>query len=346
MIRLNEMSKHTEEKSNRALDDYLRFSAKSDKSKRRDVDVLELNLANKGITELKSLVRFKNLTRLWLQSNKIRHLPFIQNCDSLSEIYLQNNLIQSIEYCFRNLTNINTLYLNMNQLADLKSVANELSYLKYLKILNLYENPIALETEYRNLIIYSCSSLEIFDKNLLDISEREKIVKIYEPERIRLERRRAFLRTYHRNDSANTNSSSLNSPHDNNNNINNDKLLSKRTSLAASSNSFKIRSSLLSRKFSGGLNSRSSHLNRSIKEFSYFDWSKVRLYDNEHNFHLDNNNFSSSNANSSFNANNSTTTIETKSSYSTETNSQIKNINNNQNCKNSDLPQVITIRYT
>lgn len=67
---------------------------------------------------------------------QIRHLPFIQNCDSLSEVYLQNNLIQSIEFCFRNLTNISVLFLNMNQLADLKSVANELSYLKYLKILS------------------------------------------------------------------------------------------------------------------------------------------------------------------------------------------------------------------
>jgi len=117
---------------------------------------------HRGIAELKSLVRFKNLARLWLQSNKVNHLfkkkigkliifsfnlfvfekirqlPFIQNCDSLSEIYLQNNLIQTIEYCFRGLTNISVLYLNMNQLFDLKSVANELSYLKYLKILSKF----------------------------------------------------------------------------------------------------------------------------------------------------------------------------------------------------------------
>lgn len=34
-------------KSNRALDDYLRLSNRSIKSKRRDFDVLELNLAHK-----------------------------------------------------------------------------------------------------------------------------------------------------------------------------------------------------------------------------------------------------------------------------------------------------------
>jgi len=99
-----------------------------------------------------------------MKKKKIRHLQFIQNCDSLSELYLQNNLIQSIENCFRNLTNISVLYLNMNQLADLENVANELSYLKYLRILNLYENPIALEKDYHNLIVYRCNNLEIFDK--------------------------------------------------------------------------------------------------------------------------------------------------------------------------------------
>ena len=30
---------------------------------------------------------------------------------------------------------------------------------------DLYENPIALETEYNNLIIYRCKSIEIFDKH-------------------------------------------------------------------------------------------------------------------------------------------------------------------------------------
>lgn len=38
--------------SNRALEDYLRASKKSAKSKRRDFDVTDLNLANKYIIKL------------------------------------------------------------------------------------------------------------------------------------------------------------------------------------------------------------------------------------------------------------------------------------------------------
>lgn len=63
-------------------------------------------------------------------------MPFIQNCYSLSEIYLQNNLIQSIEHSFRNLYNLSVLFLQGNQLTDLNSAANEISYLKYLKNLS------------------------------------------------------------------------------------------------------------------------------------------------------------------------------------------------------------------
>ena len=156
------------------------------------------------------------------------------------------------------------------------------------------------------------------------------------------------MRSSFRNDSANTSNLSMysNSP--------NDKLLSKRSSLALSnksSTSLKIRPSLLSRKYSGDPNrsTTSNNLNRSIKEFSYFDWSKVKLYENENKFNLDqiNSNFFSVNNSSFINVNNtssSSTTIETKSSYSNETNSQKNNYNISN--KNNELPQVITIRYT
>ena len=104
------------------------------------------------------------MTRIWLHGNKVQidyftiyftiykilsifafklqKLPFILNCETLSEIYLQHNLIQSIDNCFRNLVNIEVLFLNGNQLTDLKNVGHELSYLKYLKNLSKLINYI------------------------------------------------------------------------------------------------------------------------------------------------------------------------------------------------------------
>ena len=67
---------------------------------------------------------------------KLKRLPFLYKCDSITELYLGDNLLQTIENAFRTLVNINVLFLNGNQLTDLKSTANELSFLKFLKNLS------------------------------------------------------------------------------------------------------------------------------------------------------------------------------------------------------------------
>lgn len=67
---------------------------------------------------------------------KIKKLAFFQSNEALSEIYLQNNLIQDIRGCFRNLKNIRVLFLNGNQLYNLDHATNELSYLQYLENLS------------------------------------------------------------------------------------------------------------------------------------------------------------------------------------------------------------------
>jgi hypothetical protein len=194
----------------------------------------------------------------------------------------------------------------------------------------------------------------IFKFNLvLEKNERDQINKIYEPERIRLERQRAFLRT-------NLTNKFISNHNDNDNN--NNKLLNKRTSLGTattgnskSTSNLSIRPSLLSRKFSSDDPNQNYSQNKAIKEFSYFDWSKVKLHNNNNNNDLllsptstlNNNNIESSlfsNNSSNFSLNNRKNTIISLTNNSTkliETNSQI--IRNN---KNSDLPQVITIRYT
>lgn len=162
-----------------------------------------------------------------------------------------------------------------------------------------------------------------------------------------MERQRAFLRT-----------NLINKFISNNND--NDKLLNKRTSLGTattgnskSTSNLSIRPSLLSRKFSSDDPNQNYSQNKAIKEFSYFDWSKVKLHNNNNDLllsptsTLNNNNIESSlfsNNSSNFSLNNRKNTIISLTNNSTkliETNSQI--IRNN---KNSDLPQVITIRYT
>lgn len=104
---------------------------------RRDKDVLDLNMSDLELTQVtSSLRRFKNLTRVWLHSNCLRELSFIQNSYALSELYLQFNLIKSIGGCLRNLTNLKVLLLHGNEIFDLKTTVKELGHLRDLRNLS------------------------------------------------------------------------------------------------------------------------------------------------------------------------------------------------------------------
>ncbi len=52
--------------SDKALQDFMQK-----KNLKREMDVVEIYLGNRDIKDLRSLKRFKNLSRLWLHSNKV-----------------------------------------------------------------------------------------------------------------------------------------------------------------------------------------------------------------------------------------------------------------------------------
>jgi Leucine-rich repeat (LRR) protein len=60
---------------------------------------------------------------------------------------------------------IHTLYLDNNKLRNLDKTLSHLVPFSFLKNLNLCGNPVAEEPEYRNRVIYSLPSLDIFDRH-------------------------------------------------------------------------------------------------------------------------------------------------------------------------------------
>ncbi|CAF0963981.1 unnamed protein product [Brachionus calyciflorus] len=247
----------------------------------RDKDVEELYLPFQGLKDLKSLSRFKNLKILWLQSNKLKALPFIQNCYTITELYLQDNLIQSIENTFRNLYNLNVIFLQANQITDLNTTVDELSYLKHLKNLNLFNNPISLENNYRSLVVYKVPSLEIFDRNTVKLKEKIDAYNKYEVDKLEIRKKYAFMRCVSVRKS---------------NEFNNNSTQSNRIDSVRQKNNFK----------------NENFLARSIKEFSYFDWSKVDRFEDKSYFE-------------------DFPTMRTK---------------NNDDQKLVELPQIVAIRFT
>lgn len=320
-------------KSDKALEEFIKK-----KNIRREMDVNEIYLGNKDLKELRSLKRFKNLSRIWLNSNKFQTLPFILNCHTLSEIYLQNNLLQTIENCFRNLTNIEVLFLNANQLTDMNSVANELSYLKFLKNLNLFDNPMALERSYKNYVIHKCPNLIIFDRNTITESDRKRSFRIYEQERVEINAKQGFM-THINPDKPSFPlfERTVNIPK------RKPKLINAR--LIHSSKNLKSRPQIMqndtvnndfSKDSSRGSLQRSSqsfNTSRSLKEFSYFDWSKVKLYKNDYRVH-------EASQNSIFHANDVSLIRTARTNRNNLNNFDILQHQSNE------LPQVVTIRFT
>lgn len=76
---------------------------------------------------------------------------------------------------------------------------------------------------------------------------------------------------------------------------------------------------------------------KSIKEFSYFDWSKVKLFNKD-----DVDFFNENNLTKSLDTNNK---LQTTNSYKHQHGLNIQNFNESNNTKIKDLPQVITIRF-
>ncbi len=68
---------------------------------------------------------------------------------NITELYLQNNLLQDVYGCFRHLRYLKVLFLQSNQLTNINNVTNELVYLKYLENLSEHFEVVHLENKLK-----------------------------------------------------------------------------------------------------------------------------------------------------------------------------------------------------
>ncbi|XP_012973270.1 leucine-rich repeat-containing protein 72 isoform X1 [Mesocricetus auratus] len=145
---------------------------------KRDVDVFELFLSKKELTEVVDLSRFKNLKYLWLHHNKLHGIAFLTRNYCLTELYLHNNAIFEIEG-LHNLPSLNILLLHHNELTSIDATVKELKGMQNLKTLSLYQNPISQYNLYRLFIIYHLPGVELLDRNEVTEKERRSMITIF-----------------------------------------------------------------------------------------------------------------------------------------------------------------------
>jgi hypothetical protein len=133
-----------------------------------------LHLGNKGITHLSGFEKFLNLNTLFLNNNCLTDIEGLEGNFRIKQLYLHNNRIRRLQPgCFAPFKFLNVLSLNGNCLDDLEGTIEEIKSLGHLKSVDLFDNPIAQEDNYRKRVICELSpSCEVLDRHNITPEER------------------------------------------------------------------------------------------------------------------------------------------------------------------------------
>nr|XP_056713063.1 leucine-rich repeat-containing protein 72 [Euleptes europaea] len=146
---------------------------------KRDNDVTELYLGERGLKEVPDLSQFRILTYLWLNNNKIEKLTFLKHNCVLRELYLNNNEIRNIAGALKHAHSLQILLLHNNQLKNLETTVKELKGMMSLQTLNLFNNPLSQDCRYRLYVIYHLPSVLLLDRKEITAKERSLALNIY-----------------------------------------------------------------------------------------------------------------------------------------------------------------------
>ncbi|XP_063956720.1 leucine-rich repeat-containing protein 72-like [Lytechinus pictus] len=177
---MKEMVDATQSKTKELIDEQM-----SRQEIRKDLDVTELYLSNQGLTDqdLYDFGQYRMLNRLWLNGNKLRRINCLSINYRITELYLQDNELVSVGGLLQPLTSLQVLMLHNNQLTNLEETIAEMKAMQALNTLNLSQNPLAQEAEYRHYIIHHVPSLKLLDRQEILKSERDDAAKLYQQER-------------------------------------------------------------------------------------------------------------------------------------------------------------------
>jgi len=139
----------------------------------------ELHLAGRGITVLSNFERFKNLSVLWLNNNKLKDLSGLEHNFRVRSLYCHCNHLNFLGNSLDTFLSLNSLTLNDNHFDNMEDVLHSLREMKSLESLDLYNNPVAQEDNYRTRIIVELPSLEVLDKKPIDAEERSNAVAFH-----------------------------------------------------------------------------------------------------------------------------------------------------------------------
>lgn len=116
----------------------------------KNPSVSEIYLGRRALVYVSDLTRYKQLEALWLNDNNLTALHGFDCNPTLQAIYAHNNGIYTLAGSLQNLRYLRSLSLYSNKLRDLKATLPYIRHLQYLVALDLFDNPLANEPNYRS----------------------------------------------------------------------------------------------------------------------------------------------------------------------------------------------------
>ncbi|XP_055517782.1 leucine-rich repeat-containing protein 72 [Leucoraja erinacea] len=159
---------------------------------KRKCNVIELFLAKEGLTEVPDLSRFKQLQYLWLNHNKIKTISSLKMNWCLKELYLQYNMLLDLTGSLKHLTSLQILLLHNNRLTKVEMIVAELKKMTWLHTLNIFNNPLTQDKDYRLYVIYHLPSVKLLDRQYVYQKEREAALDFCNQDRMRVRQSLAF----------------------------------------------------------------------------------------------------------------------------------------------------------
>ncbi|NXY65058.1 LRC72 protein, partial [Callaeas wilsoni] len=114
---------------------------------------------------------------------QIQDLTFLIKNYCLTELYLNNNELTDISGALKHLRSLQILFLHNNELKKLGKTVKELKGMISLQTLNLFQNPLACDPDYRLYVIYFLPSVQLLDRKLVTQRERESALHLYNPKK-------------------------------------------------------------------------------------------------------------------------------------------------------------------
>jgi len=144
----------------------------------------EVHLADRAIEEIAGFGRFLNLESLWLNRNRLTSLRGLEPNFRLKHLYVFRNNLTSIRevtaFAF-----LESFHAFSNQIKDLEDVLRSLKQLRHLKTLDLFDNPVAQEENYRQRVIRALPWIQVLDRIRVRDEETKEARKISKAKQVR-----------------------------------------------------------------------------------------------------------------------------------------------------------------